>query len=168
MEACAIALASLPQGRGLLVRLAAQETRPRGCIVLVAMHEGDPAALPLLGAGGDVELDGDLAWTDTFDSRLTMFDPATQRVSVLESAAFETWPPSKHFRAPTAAPPANSCEQNKGRLRVAIRGRPAALRYLNRIYHLPGCDSNRCRVGQGSELGLTGFRVAERLNPWGS
>src|SRR5271165_3037291 len=60
-EEAEIAVASRPHGRarGLLqalVRLAAQETRRRGCIVLVAMHEGDPAPLPLLGAVGDVEL----------------------------------------------------------------------------------------------------------------
>lgn len=72
-EEAEIAMASRPNGRGLLralVRLAAQETRRRGCIVLVAMHEGDPESLPLLAAIGDVELDGDLAWTDIFDSRL--------------------------------------------------------------------------------------------------
>jgi hypothetical protein len=94
-EEAEIVVASRPNGRARallreLARLAALETRRRGCIVWMAMHDGDPAVLPLLAAIGDVELDGDLAWTDIFDSRLAMFDPATQGGLAVEPAAFET------------------------------------------------------------------------------
>jgi hypothetical protein len=93
-EQAEIVVASRPNARArtlvsALVRLAAKAARRKGCLLLVAVHDGDPAALPLLAAIGDVELDGDLAWTDIFDSRLAAYSPAIQGHNALEPAAFE-------------------------------------------------------------------------------